>query len=76
MMLYYVCLEWQVHSMTVDRAVLLLQVSERARQGRLRARFMKEIRDEERKNQRSVIGSTLDPHLSATLIQKVLLERS
>ncbi|KAM9483755.1 LOW QUALITY PROTEIN: dynein regulatory complex protein 11 [Clarias gariepinus] len=59
-----------VHSMTVDRAVLLLQVSERARQGRLRARFMKEIRDEERKNQRSVIGSTLDPHLSATLIQK------
>ncbi|KAB5584412.1 hypothetical protein PHYPO_G00107250 [Pangasianodon hypophthalmus] len=59
-----------VHSMTVERAVLLLQVSERARQGRLRARFMKEIRDEERKNQHQVINSTLDPHLSATLIQK------
>ncbi|XP_058257869.1 dynein regulatory complex protein 11 isoform X2 [Hemibagrus wyckioides] len=59
-----------VQSMTVERAVRLLQVSERARQGRLRARFMKEIRDEERKNQRRVIKSTLDPHLSATLIQK------
>ncbi|KAG7326759.1 hypothetical protein KOW79_010160 [Hemibagrus wyckioides] len=60
-----------VQSMTVERAVRLLQVSERARQGRLRARFMKEIRDEERKNQRRVIKSTLDPHLSATLIQKI-----
>lgn len=58
--------------MTVERAVQLLQVSERARQGRLRARFMKEIRNEEQKNQRQVINSTLDPHLSATLIQKVL----
>lgn len=58
--------------MTVERAVQLLQVSERARQGRLRARFMKEIRDEERKYQRQVINSTLDPNLSATLIQKVL----
>uniref|UniRef100_W5UA69 IQ and AAA domain-containing protein 1 n=1 Tax=Ictalurus punctatus TaxID=7998 RepID=W5UA69_ICTPU len=59
-----------VHRMTVEKAVRLLQMSERARQGRLRARFMKEIRDEERKNQRQVINSTLDPHLSATLIQK------
>lgn len=58
--------------MTVERAVRLLQVSERARQGRLRARFMKEIRDEERKIQRQVINSTVDHHLSATLIQKVL----
>ncbi|XP_060724553.1 dynein regulatory complex protein 11 isoform X1 [Tachysurus vachellii] len=58
------------HSMTVERAVRLLQVSERARQGRLRARFMKEIRDEERKIQRRVINSTMDHHLSATLIQK------
>ncbi|XP_060774393.1 dynein regulatory complex protein 11 [Neoarius graeffei] len=59
-----------VHSMTMERAVILLQVSERARQGRLRAHFMKELHDEERKKQRRVIHSTLDPHLSATLIQK------
>lgn len=58
--------------MTVERAVQLLQVSERARQGRLRARFMKEIREEERKYQRQVSNSTLDLNLSATLIQKVL----
>ncbi|KAK3575190.1 hypothetical protein QTP86_020914 [Hemibagrus guttatus] len=60
-----------VHSVTVERAVRLLQVSERARQGRLRACFMKEIRDEEWKNQRRVIKSSLDPNLSATLIQKI-----
>ncbi|TSK62541.1 IQ and AAA domain-containing protein 1 [Bagarius yarrelli] len=60
-----------VHSMTVERAVRLLQVSERARQGRLRAQFMKEIRGEDRKTQRQGINSTLDPHLSATLIQKI-----
>lgn len=58
--------------MSVERAVLLLQVSERARQGRLRARFMKEIREEERKYQRQMINSTRDPNLSAILIQKVL----
>uniref|UniRef100_A0A8B9L3Z1 IQ motif containing with AAA domain 1 n=1 Tax=Astyanax mexicanus TaxID=7994 RepID=A0A8B9L3Z1_ASTMX len=35
--------------MSVERAVQLLQVSERARQGRLRAHFMKEIWREERR---------------------------
>ncbi|KAI5108887.1 IQ and AAA domain-containing protein 1 isoform X1 [Silurus meridionalis] len=59
------------NNMTVERAVRLLQVCERARQGRLRAHFMKEIRDEERKKQRQVINRTLDLHLSATLIQKI-----
>ncbi|KAL1273093.1 hypothetical protein QQF64_028955 [Cirrhinus molitorella] len=57
-------------SMSVERAVWLLQVSERARQGRLRAHFMKTIRQEE---QRRLQGnsSMLDPDQAATCIQKV-----
>ncbi|KAF4112039.1 dynein regulatory complex protein 11 isoform X2 [Onychostoma macrolepis] len=59
-----------VQSMSVERAVWLLQVSERARQGRLRAHFMKTIRQEE---QRRLQGnsSMLDPNQAATCIQKV-----
>ncbi|RXN24887.1 IQ and AAA domain-containing 1-like protein [Labeo rohita] len=59
-----------VQSMSVERAVWLLQVSERARQGRLRAHFMKTIRLEE---QRRLQGSSsmLDPDQAATCIQKV-----
>ncbi|XP_073809094.1 dynein regulatory complex protein 11 isoform X1 [Danio rerio] len=58
-----------VLSMSMERAVWLLQVSERARQGRLRAHFMKTIRLEE---QRRHLGSSmLDPDQAATCIQKV-----
>uniref|UniRef100_A0A671KY90 IQ motif containing with AAA domain 1 n=1 Tax=Sinocyclocheilus anshuiensis TaxID=1608454 RepID=A0A671KY90_9TELE len=59
-----------VQSMSVERALWLLQVSERARQGRLRARFMKTIRQEE---QRRLQGNStmLDPNQAATCIQKV-----
>uniref|UniRef100_A0A671LHW8 IQ motif containing with AAA domain 1 n=1 Tax=Sinocyclocheilus anshuiensis TaxID=1608454 RepID=A0A671LHW8_9TELE len=59
-----------VQSMSVERAVWLLQVSERARQGRLRAHFMKTIRQEE---QRRLQGnsSMLDANQAATCIQKV-----
>ncbi|XP_036425688.1 dynein regulatory complex protein 11 [Colossoma macropomum] len=60
-------------TMSVERAVQLLQVSERARQGRLRAHFMKEIWQEERRTRRGENCSPIasDPHLAATLIQKV-----
>ncbi|XP_026117912.1 dynein regulatory complex protein 11 isoform X1 [Carassius auratus] len=59
-----------VQFLSVERAVWLLQVSERARQGRLRAHFMKTIRQEE---QRRLQGnsSMLDPNQAATCIQKV-----
>ncbi|XP_062854166.1 dynein regulatory complex protein 11 [Trichomycterus rosablanca] len=60
-----------LQTMSVERAVQLLQISERARQGRLRARFMREIRQEERRGQRQESKSTQDPNLLATLIQKV-----
>uniref|UniRef100_A0A8C2ACX7 IQ motif containing with AAA domain 1 n=1 Tax=Cyprinus carpio TaxID=7962 RepID=A0A8C2ACX7_CYPCA len=59
-----------VSFMSLERAVWLLQVSERARQGRLRAHFMKTIRQEE---QRRLQGnsSMQDPNQAATCIQKV-----
>ncbi|KAL7890575.1 hypothetical protein AOLI_G00000510 [Acnodon oligacanthus] len=62
-----------VQTMSVERAVQLLQVSERARQGRLRAHFMKEIWQEEQRTKRRENYSPIssDPHLAATLIQKV-----
>uniref|UniRef100_A0AAY4E213 ATPase AAA-type core domain-containing protein n=1 Tax=Denticeps clupeoides TaxID=299321 RepID=A0AAY4E213_9TELE len=56
--------------MPLEEAVQLLQVSERARQGRLRARLMKEIRDQEG---RSFGPRALDPDVAATRIQKVWL---
>uniref|UniRef100_A0AAY4E2I3 IQ motif containing with AAA domain 1 n=1 Tax=Denticeps clupeoides TaxID=299321 RepID=A0AAY4E2I3_9TELE len=58
------------HVVSVCEAVQLLQVSERARQGRLRARLMKEIRDQEG---RSFGPRALDPDVAATRIQKVWL---
>lgn len=49
------------------------QVHERARQGCLRAKFMREIRaQEEREKMLSLQGaSTMDPDLASTIIQKV-----
>lgn len=62
-----------MQSMSMERAVWLLQVSERARQGRLRAHFMKKIRQEElrRQNGESSSANMPDPDLAATCIQKV-----
>lgn len=69
-MFWFLAKQVPVKSMSVERAVWLLQVSERARQGRLRAHFMKTIRQEE---QRRLQGnsSMLDPNQAATCIQKV-----
>ncbi|XP_030637612.1 dynein regulatory complex protein 11 [Chanos chanos] len=60
-------------TMSPETAVRVLQVGERARQGRLRARFMREIRTEElraeQQNRRS--PGVLAPDRAATRIQKV-----
>ncbi|KAK6482945.1 dynein regulatory complex protein 11 isoform X1 [Huso huso] len=62
-----------VKQLSLAEAVRLIQVSERARQGRLRAKFMKEIRQEEEKEQQAKIRgvTTLDPDEASTRIQKV-----
>ncbi|XP_076159046.1 dynein regulatory complex protein 11 isoform X2 [Alosa pseudoharengus] len=61
--------------MSVEEAVQLIQVSERARQGRLRARFMRDIRHDETRSQlvHSQSTCTLDPDAAAVRIQKVWL---
>ncbi|KAJ8350527.1 hypothetical protein SKAU_G00256570 [Synaphobranchus kaupii] len=67
--------EARVRTVSMEESVRLVQVSERARQGRLRASFMKEIRrEEERYHQsRNCNGCTLDYNAAATRIQKVWL---
>lgn len=59
--------------MSMEEAIRLIQVHERARQGRLRAKFMREIRNEEERDrlaqQRG--APTLDPDVAATRVQKV-----
>nr|XP_015209575.1 PREDICTED: IQ and AAA domain-containing protein 1-like isoform X1 [Lepisosteus oculatus] len=42
-----------VRPLTLEEAIKLIQVSERARQGRLRAKFMKEIRHDEERQRRA-----------------------
>lgn len=61
--------------MSVEEAIRLIQIHERARQGRLRAKFMREIRQqEEREKQAALRGApTLDPEVAAVRIQKVFL---
>ena len=56
-----------------DEAIRIIQLHERARQGRLRARFMREIRQqEERERQAKLQGApSLDPDAAAVIIQKV-----
>ncbi|XP_078100268.1 dynein regulatory complex protein 11-like [Sander vitreus] len=61
-----------VPAMSLEEAVLLLQVSERARQGRIRAQYMKELVQSER----GVLRNTwkppkLTPHQAAVTVQKV-----
>lgn len=59
--------------MTVEEAIRLIQIHERARQGRLRAKFMREIRQQQEKER--IVASqgtpTLDRDLAAIRIQKL-----
>jgi hypothetical protein len=61
--------------MSFEEAIHIVQIHERARQGRLRAKFMKEIKMQELqdKNQRRTGAPTLDHDVAAVRIQKVKL---
>uniref|UniRef100_F6V6L4 Uncharacterized protein n=1 Tax=Ciona intestinalis TaxID=7719 RepID=F6V6L4_CIOIN len=63
----------EAKKMSFEEAIRLVQIHERARQGRLRAKFMREIRlEEEREKLAAQRGApTLDPDLAATRIQKI-----
>ena len=58
---------------TLEEAIRMIQIHERARQGRLRAKFMKEIRQQQEKERLAANrgAPTLDPDLAAIRIQKV-----
>lgn len=62
--------------MSFEDAIRLIQVHERARQGRLRAKFMREIRQQEERERNAQIrgAPTLDPDVAAVRIQKVYME--
>lgn len=64
--------------MSFEDAIHIVQIHERARQGRLRAKFMKEIKMQElqEKNQRRTGAPTLDPDVAAVRIQKVIVVAS
>ncbi|PAA67765.1 hypothetical protein BOX15_Mlig006146g1 [Macrostomum lignano] len=59
--------------MSLEEAIRLVQVQERARQGRLRAKFMREIREQEEKSRQDATrgAPTLDPVDAAVRIQKL-----
>lgn len=58
--------------MSVDQAILLIQRHERARQGRIRARFMKEIRRlEESEKSKGGERKSYTTDEAAIIIQKV-----
>ena len=58
-----------------EQAIRIVQIHERARQGRLRAKFMREIRQQEdREKQAQTRGApTLDHDVAAMRIQKVTI---
>ncbi|XP_053327352.1 dynein regulatory complex protein 11 [Spea bombifrons] len=60
-------------AMSLEEAIRVIQVSERARQGRLRAKFMKEIQEEEKRERLAKLQGeiSLDPEVAAERIQKV-----
>ncbi|NXJ89338.1 DRC11 protein, partial [Corythaixoides concolor] len=62
-----------VKVMTFEEAVKVIQVAERARQGRLRAAFMKQIYLEEKRERQTKLQVQMGPSLddAATCIQKV-----
>ncbi|XP_041056901.1 dynein regulatory complex protein 11 isoform X1 [Carcharodon carcharias] len=65
--------ERNIKLLMLEEAIKIIQISERARQGRLRAKFMLEIRMEEEKERlaKHRVASTLAPVMAATCIQKI-----
>uniref|UniRef100_A0A8C5F852 Zgc:153738 n=1 Tax=Gadus morhua TaxID=8049 RepID=A0A8C5F852_GADMO len=58
-------------AMSVEEAIRTLQVAERARQGRLRARFMRDIQRAKRRQSVAPDQRADDPHAAALCIQKM-----
>lgn len=60
--------------MSLEDAIKMIEVHERARQGRLRAKFMREIRQQEEQERLTANrgAPTLDPDVAAIRIQKVI----
>lgn len=58
-----------VRMLTLERSVKIIQVSERARQGRLRAKFMREIYKDSQKKAKE--NGAITPDQAALTIQKV-----
>lgn len=59
--------------MSLEQAIRVIQINERARQGRLRAKFMREIRQQEEREKHALMhgAPAVDPELAAMRIQKV-----
>jgi len=59
--------------MSLEEAIRVIQIHERARQGRLRAKFMREIRQQEEREKKAALrgAPTLDPEVASIRIQKV-----
>jgi len=59
--------------MSLEDAIRVIQIHERARQGRLRAKFMREIRQQEEREKKAALrgAPTLDPEVASVRIQKV-----
>eukprot|EP01137_Pigoraptor_chileana_P022869 Opistho-2@88282 len=57
---------------TFEEAIAIIQVNERARQGRLRAKFMREIRQQEERERkaRNRVQPAMEPEEAAVIIQK------
>lgn len=59
-------------AMTLEEGIKVIQVAERARQGRARAAFMRRIYlEEKRQSQKQEKGAGRNPDDAATCIQKV-----
>jgi len=68
----FVCFQ-EDEKMSLEEAIRLVQIHERARQGRLRAKFMREIRQQEEREKKAALrgAPTLDPEVASVRIQKV-----
>lgn len=68
-----VLLKKPVKAMTFEEAIKMIQVAERARQGRCRAAFMKQIYLEEKRERQTKLQVQMGPSPddAATCIQKV-----
>ncbi|XP_056108270.1 dynein regulatory complex protein 11 [Rhinichthys klamathensis goyatoka] len=60
-----------MHMLTLERAIKVIQVAERARQGRLRAKFMREIHKDSERQKKADEQESVSTDQAAVCIQKV-----